>query len=113
MNVPPPPSSHDHPDNTAWVLTRRGGWSQQQQTVFHLPIVISDSEHTSTSTLTIRVCSCDHEGSVLSCNAEAYSLPASLSRGALIAILACIFVLLGESQTSSRRRFRRHRLDRI
>lgn len=104
---------YDHPDNTAWVLTRRGGWSQQQQTVFHLPIIISDSEHTSTSTLTIRVCSCDHEGNVLSCNAEAYSLPASLSRGALIAILACIFVLLGESQTSSRRRFRRHRLDRI
>lgn len=84
------------PDNTAWVVTRRGGWSQQQQTVFHLPIVISDSEHTSTSTLTISVCTCDQEGSVLSCNAEAYSLPASLSRGALIAILACIFVLLGE-----------------
>uniref|UniRef100_H2V8I9 Cadherin-20 n=1 Tax=Takifugu rubripes TaxID=31033 RepID=H2V8I9_TAKRU len=84
----------DNQDNTAWVLTRRGGWSQQQQTVFHLPIIISDSEHTSTSTLTIRVCSCDHEGNVLSCNAEAYSLPASLSRGALIAILACIFVLL-------------------
>lgn len=89
---PPPP----HPDNTAWILTRRGGWSQQQQTVFHLPIVISDSEHTSTSTLTICVCTCDPEGNVLSCNPEAYSLPASLSRGALIAILACIFVLLGE-----------------
>ncbi|CAB1349443.1 unnamed protein product, partial [Coregonus sp. 'balchen'] len=49
---------------------------------------------TSTSTLTIRVCSCDVEGNVMSCNAEAYHLPASLSRGALIAILACIFVLL-------------------
>ncbi|KAJ7983914.1 hypothetical protein DPEC_G00369590 [Dallia pectoralis] len=30
----------------------------------------------------------------MSCNAEAFHLPASLSRGALIAILACIFVLL-------------------
>ncbi|KAM9416467.1 cadherin-20-like isoform 2-T4 [Salvelinus alpinus] len=49
---------------------------------------------TSTSTLTIRVCSCDVEGNVMSCNAEAYHLPASLSRGALIAILACIFVML-------------------
>lgn len=87
------------PDNTAWILTRRGGWSQQDQTVFYLPIFISDSEQpvqSSTSTLTIRVCSCDQEGNVMSCNAEAYSLPASLSRGALIAILACIFVLLGE-----------------
>ncbi|XP_071390546.1 cadherin-20-like [Centroberyx affinis] len=87
----------DNQDNTAWILTRRGGWSQQDQTVFYLPIFISDGEQpvqTSTSTLTIRVCSCDQEGKVMSCNAEAYSLPASLSRGALIAILACIFVLL-------------------
>uniref|UniRef100_A0AAQ5YR88 Cadherin domain-containing protein n=1 Tax=Amphiprion ocellaris TaxID=80972 RepID=A0AAQ5YR88_AMPOC len=87
----------DNQDNTAWILTRRGDWSQHDQTVFYLPIFISDGEQpvqTSTSTLTIRVCSCDHEGNIMSCNAEAYSLPASLSRGALIAILACIFVLL-------------------
>uniref|UniRef100_H3CTF5 Cadherin-20 n=1 Tax=Tetraodon nigroviridis TaxID=99883 RepID=H3CTF5_TETNG len=84
----------DNQDNTAWILTRRGGWSQQKQTVFLLPIVISDSEHTSTSTLTISVCTCDREGKVLSCSAEAYSLPASLSTGALITILASIFVLL-------------------
>ena len=73
--------------------------------MFYLPIFISDGEQpvqTSTSTLTIRVCSCDPEGNVMSCNAEAYSLPASLSRGALIAILACIFVLLGESSPSGR-----------
>ncbi|XP_060949812.1 cadherin-20-like [Limanda limanda] len=87
----------DNQDNTAWILTRRGGWAQQDQTLFYLPIFISDGEQpvqTSTSTLTIRVCSCDQDGNVMSCNAEAYSLPASLSRGALIAILACIFVLL-------------------
>ncbi|KAM9827030.1 cadherin-20-like [Neosynchiropus ocellatus] len=84
----------DNRDNTAWVLTRRGGWSQQ---VFYLPIVISDVQppaHTSTSTLTVRVCSCDHHGNVMTCSPEAYSLPASLSRGALIAILACVLVLL-------------------
>lgn len=87
----------DNQDNSAWILTRRGGWAHQDQAVFYLPIVVADGEQpvqTSTSTLTIRVCSCDHEGNVLSCNAEAYSLPANLSRGALIAILACIFALL-------------------
>ncbi|XP_024861261.1 cadherin-20-like isoform X2 [Kryptolebias marmoratus] len=87
----------DNQDNTAWILTRRGGWSQQDQMAFYLPIFVSDGEQpvqTSTSTLTVRVCSCDREGNVMSCNAEAYSLPASLSKGALIAILACIFVLL-------------------
>uniref|UniRef100_A0A8C9FW11 Uncharacterized protein n=1 Tax=Pavo cristatus TaxID=9049 RepID=A0A8C9FW11_PAVCR len=59
-------------DNTAWILT------------------------SSTGTLTVHVCSCDEGGMVMSCNAEAYVLPVSLSRGALIAILACIFVLLGK-----------------
>ncbi|KAL1006772.1 hypothetical protein UPYG_G00076880 [Umbra pygmaea] len=87
----------DNQDNTAWILTRRGGWSQHDQSVYYLPVLVSDGEQpvqTSSSTLTIRVCSCDVEGNIMSCNAEAYHLPASLSRGALIAILACIFVLL-------------------
>ncbi|KAG5849908.1 hypothetical protein ANANG_G00076670 [Anguilla anguilla] len=87
----------DNQDNSAWILTRRGGFSQLAQSVYYLPIFISDGEQpvqTGTGTLTVRVCSCDADGSVLSCNAEAYTLPVSLSRGALIAILACIFVLL-------------------
>ncbi|XP_061614105.1 cadherin-20-like isoform X1 [Phyllopteryx taeniolatus] len=87
----------DNQDNTAWVLTRRGGWSQREQTLFYLPIMVTDGEapvHTSTSTLSVRVCACDRDGNVMTCNAEAHSLPASLSRVALIAILAAIFVLL-------------------
>ncbi|KAJ0059971.1 hypothetical protein NL108_016985 [Boleophthalmus pectinirostris] len=87
----------DNQDNSAWILTRRSGWALRDQTAFFLPISVRDGEEpaqTSTTTLTIRVCSCDHQGEVLSCNAEAYTLPANLSRGALIAILACIFVLL-------------------
>ncbi|XP_064189826.1 cadherin-20-like [Anguilla rostrata] len=87
----------DNQDNSAWILTRRGGFSQLAQSVYYLPIFISDGEQpvqTGTGTLTVRVCSCDADGSVLSCDAEAYTLPVSLSRGALIAILACIFVLL-------------------
>lgn len=50
----------------------------------------------STNTLTIRVCGCDSNGSMLSCNAEPYILNAGLSTGALIAILACIVILLGK-----------------
>lgn len=49
----------------------------------------------STSTLTIKVCGCSNEGIAQSCNAEAYVLPIGLSMGALIAILACIILLLG------------------
>ncbi|XP_072306514.1 cadherin-20-like [Eucyclogobius newberryi] len=87
----------DNQDNSAWILTRRGGWALRDQTTFFLPVSVQDDGEpvqSSTSTLTIRLCSCDHQGAMLSCDAEAYTLPANLSRGALIAILACIFVLL-------------------
>ncbi|XP_063087605.1 cadherin-20 isoform X2 [Cavia porcellus] len=87
----------DNQDNTARILTRRSGFRQQEQSTFYLPILIADSGQpvlSSTGTLTIQVCSCDDDGHVLSCSSEGYMLPVSLSRGALIAILACIFVLL-------------------
>uniref|UniRef100_A0A4W4FNJ7 Cadherin-20 n=1 Tax=Electrophorus electricus TaxID=8005 RepID=A0A4W4FNJ7_ELEEL len=86
----------DNQDNSAWILTRRGGWSSQTQNIYYLPIFVSDGEqpvHSSTSTLTIRVCSCDVDGNVLTCLAEASILPVNLSRGGLIAILTCIFIL--------------------
>lgn len=63
-----------------------------------MPIVVSDNGNppmSSTNTLTIRVCGCSKEGIVQSCNVEAYVLPIGLSMGALIAILACIILLLG------------------
>ena len=55
----------------------------------------------STNTLTIRVCGCSKDGQVQSCNVEAYVLPIGLSMGALIAILACITLLLGEFLSTS------------
>lgn len=86
-------------DNTAGVYARRGGFSRQKQDLYLLPIVISDGgipPMSSTNALTIRVCGCDVNGALLSCNAEAYILNAGLSTGALIAILACIVILLGK-----------------
>ncbi|XP_075069356.1 cadherin-7 [Mixophyes fleayi] len=87
----------DNKDNTASVLTKRNGFRRQEQSVFYLPIVIVDSGSpslSSTNTLTIRVCDCDPDGIAQTCNAEAYILPAGLSTGALIAILACVLTLL-------------------
>ncbi|KAB0352327.1 hypothetical protein FD755_003660 [Muntiacus reevesi] len=84
-------------NNTAGVYARRGGFSRQKQDLYLLPIVISDGgipPMSSTNTLTIKVCGCDVNGALLSCNAEAYILNAGLSTGALIAILACIVILL-------------------
>uniref|UniRef100_A0A8C9W588 Cadherin 7 n=1 Tax=Scleropages formosus TaxID=113540 RepID=A0A8C9W588_SCLFO len=87
----------DNKDNTASILTKRGGFRRQEQSLYRLPILIVDSGSpslSSTNTLSIRVCRCDPDGVAQSCSAEAYMLPAGLSTGALLAILACIFTLL-------------------
>lgn len=87
----------DNQDNTAWILTRKSGFKQSEQSMFYIPVLVLDNGRpmlSSTGTLTIQVCSCDEDGDIMSCSAEPYTLPISLSRGALIAILACIFVLL-------------------
>ncbi|XP_012515533.1 PREDICTED: cadherin-7 [Propithecus coquereli] len=90
-------SLKDNKDNTASILTRRNGFRRQEQSVYYLPVFIVDSGSpslSSTNTLTIRVCDCDADGIAQTCNAEAYVLPAGLSTGALIAILACVLTLL-------------------
>ncbi|XP_019376994.1 PREDICTED: cadherin-12 [Gavialis gangeticus] len=88
---------HDYRNNTAGIETRRSGYSRRQQELYFLPVVIEDSSYpvqSSTNTMTIRVCRCDSDGTILSCNVEAIFLPVGLSTGALIAILLCIVILL-------------------
>ncbi|RMC15966.1 hypothetical protein DUI87_08173 [Hirundo rustica rustica] len=88
---------HDYRNNTAGIETRRNGYSRRQQELYFLPVVIEDSSYpvqSSTNTLTIRVCRCDSDGTIQSCNVEAIFLPVGLSTGALIAILLCIVILL-------------------
>ncbi|CAB1325747.1 unnamed protein product [Coregonus sp. 'balchen'] len=87
----------DNKDNTASVLTMRGGFQRHDQTMYRLPVLIMDSGSpalSSTNTLSIRVCDCDPDGAPQSCGSEASMLSAGLSTGALIAILACILTLL-------------------
>ncbi|KAL7851666.1 hypothetical protein AOLI_G00220220 [Acnodon oligacanthus] len=87
----------DNEDNTAKILTRRSGFNRQEVSAYYLPVVISDNDYpiqSSTSTLTIRVCSCDSTGSMRSCSVDALLLSAGLSTGALVAILLCIVILL-------------------
>uniref|UniRef100_A0A8C1RDJ9 Cadherin-12 n=1 Tax=Cyprinus carpio TaxID=7962 RepID=A0A8C1RDJ9_CYPCA len=87
----------DFGNNTAGVMTLRVGFKRRSQEIYHLPVVIEDGglqTLSSTGTLTIRVCGCDTDGSLLTCSAEAIFLPVGLSTGALIAILVCIVILL-------------------
>lgn len=86
-------------DNTAAVHTQRVGFNRQEQDVYLLPILVVDSGPpalSSTGTLTIRICGCDSSGAIQSCNSTAYVVSATLSPGALIALLVCILILVGE-----------------
>lgn len=68
-----------------------------QKSTHLVHVVISDGElpiQSSTGTLTIRVCTCDRDGNMEMCNAEALTSAAGLSTGALVAILLCILILL-------------------
>uniref|UniRef100_A0AAY4CKW5 Cadherin domain-containing protein n=1 Tax=Denticeps clupeoides TaxID=299321 RepID=A0AAY4CKW5_9TELE len=84
-------------DNSISILTKHDSFRRQKQEMYFLPIIVTDNGNppmSSTNTLTIRVCRCNKEGTIQSCNLEAYVLPIGLSMGALIAILACIVLLL-------------------
>ncbi|CAL1577779.1 unnamed protein product [Knipowitschia caucasica] len=90
-------SLKDNRDSSASIYVLRKGFSRLTQDVYLLPIEINDNgvpPLSSTNTLTIRVCSCDAQDTILSCNVEPYVLAAGLSTGALVAILACIVILL-------------------
>ncbi|XP_033922733.1 cadherin-22 isoform X1 [Melopsittacus undulatus] len=87
----------DIKDNTAAVHTQRVSFNRQEQDVYLLPILVVDSGPpalSSTGTLTIRICGCDSSGAIQSCNSTAYVVSATLSPGALIALLVCILILV-------------------
>lgn len=90
-------SVRDNGDNTAGIFTRRTGFGRMHKSAHLVSVVISDGElpiQSSTGTLTIRVCSCDRDGNMEMCNAEALTSSAGLSTGALVAILLCVLILL-------------------
>ncbi|XP_016338388.1 cadherin-18-like [Sinocyclocheilus anshuiensis] len=87
----------DNEDSSASVLARRQGFSQAEQELYQLPVVVWDGGEpvlSSTSTLTLRVCPCQHGARTPVCRAQAFLSSAGLSTGALIAILLCVLILL-------------------
>ncbi|XP_024247356.1 cadherin-12-like [Oncorhynchus tshawytscha] len=87
----------DFGNNTAGIVTKRVGFQRQVQEYYVIPVVVEDNGYpaqSSTGTLTVRVCACVTEGSLLSCTAEAVFLPMGLSTWAVMAILLCMVILL-------------------
>ncbi|XP_053714761.1 cadherin-10-like isoform X2 [Synchiropus splendidus] len=92
----------DREDNTANILTKRGGFSRREMSLYFLPVVISDNDYpiqSSTSTLVVRVCACDSRGNMQTCNPEVLPFSDGLTTGALVAILLCVIILLTRCST--------------
>lgn len=86
-------------DNTASILTRRGGFLQQDQLVYFLPVVVADGGRpslSSTNTLSITVCRCDAAGEPRSCRQGAPALLLSLQPAGTAAVLTCLLTLTGK-----------------
>lgn len=94
-------------DSSASVLARRQGFSQAEQELYQLPVVVWDGGEpllSSTSTVTLRVCPCQRGARMPVCRAQAFLSSAGLSTGALIAILLCVLILLGKIENSRAKR---------
>ncbi|XP_061095590.1 cadherin-7 isoform X1 [Conger conger] len=86
----------DNQDNTASILTRRSSFTRQDRTQYLLPVVITDSGSpalTSTSTLTVSVCSCHPAGHCPTGGVEAFALSMGLSVPTLVGLLVSLLML--------------------
>lgn len=86
----------DNQDNTASVLARRSSFRRQEQTHYHLPVVIRDSGTpvlSSTSTLSIRVCVCQPNDHCPSDGAQTHTLPLDISMQILLGLAVCCITL--------------------
>ncbi|XP_054624972.1 cadherin-12-like [Dunckerocampus dactyliophorus] len=87
----------DYGNNTAGIVTRHAGFQRGVQDTYVLPVVVEDSGYpvrSSTATVTIKVCMCGVEGLLLTCPADAITLPLGLSTGAAMAFLLCVSLLI-------------------
>ena len=69
--------------------------------IYTVPVIITDSGNlpmSNTSYLRVKVCQCDQHGD---CVDMERIIAAGLGTGAIIAILICIIVMLGESDTAA------------
>ncbi|XP_034022709.1 cadherin-20 isoform X2 [Thalassophryne amazonica] len=83
----------DNQDNTAGIVARRSTFTLKDRTQYLLPVVVTDSGSpalSSTSTLTISVCSCQPAGHCPTGGVEALALSMGLSLQTLLGLLVCL-----------------------
>lgn len=86
----------DNQDNTAGIVARRSTFTRKDRTHYLLPVVVSDSGSpalSTTSTLTISVCSCQPAGHCPSSGVEALALSMGVSLQTLLGLLVSLVTL--------------------
>ncbi|XP_055086073.1 cadherin-7-like [Periophthalmus magnuspinnatus] len=86
----------DNQDNTAGIVARRSTFTRKDRSHYLLPVVVSDSGSpalSSTSTLTISVCSCQPAGHCPSSGVEALALSMGVSLQTLLGLLVSLVTL--------------------
>ncbi|KAM3860278.1 cadherin-7 [Diretmus argenteus] len=86
----------DNQDNTAGIVARRSTFTRRDRTQYLLPVVVTDSGSpalSSTSTLTIKVCSCQPTGHCPTGGVEALALSMGVSLQTLLGLLVCLATL--------------------
>ncbi|KAG7517956.1 cadherin-7-like isoform X1 [Solea senegalensis] len=86
----------DNQDNTAGILARRSTFTRKDRTQYFLPVVVTDSGSpalSSTSTLTISVCSCQPAGHCPTGGVEALALSMGVSLQTLLGMFVCLVTL--------------------
>ncbi|KAF7667737.1 hypothetical protein LDENG_00050860 [Lucifuga dentata] len=83
----------DNQDNTAGVVARRSTFTRKDRTQYLLPVVVMDSGSpvlSSTSTLTISVCSCQPAGHCPTGGVQALALTMGVRMQTLLGLLVCL-----------------------
>ncbi|XP_020489345.2 cadherin-7 isoform X1 [Labrus bergylta] len=86
----------DNQDNTAGIVARRSTFTRKDRTQYLLPVVVADSGSpalSSTTTLTISVCSCQPAGHCPTGGVEALALSMGVSLQTLLGLLVCLVTL--------------------
>ncbi|XP_029313438.1 LOW QUALITY PROTEIN: cadherin-7 [Cottoperca gobio] len=87
----------DNQDNTAGIMARRSSFTRKDRIQYLLPVVVTDSGSpalSSTSTLTISVCSCQPAGHCPTGGVEALALSMGVSLQTLLGLVVCLVTLI-------------------
>ncbi|XP_074549834.1 cadherin-7 [Halichoeres trimaculatus] len=86
----------DNQDNTGAIVARRSTFTRKDRTQYLLPVVVTDSGSpalSSTTTLTVSVCSCQPAGHCPTGGVEALALSMGVSLQTLLGLLVCLVTL--------------------